>query len=287
MKIISFYIKPLLNHPLNRNNKINTIFRVIKWQIRLKIVMPFELIVPFIGNSKFIVKKGRTGLTGNLYSGLHEFYDMIFLLHFLRPEDIFFDVGANVGSYSILSSGFVGATTFSFEPVPDTFALLEANRLINLNSDKWHTKQLALGSENSRLLFSADNDTMNCVVDSDYKGKKIVVDVATLDSFCSENNVAPQIIKIDAEGFDEQVILGGNKLLLNENLFSIIIEGNSEIVQSELMKAGFKPYSYNPFLRTLELGGSHETNQLYIKNIDQVFPRLKSALPINVLNFSI
>ena len=249
--------------------------------------MPFELIVPFIGNSKFIVKKGMTGLTGNLYCGLHEFYDMIFLLHFLRSQDIFFDVGANVGSYSILSSGFVGATSYSFEPVPDTFALLEANRLINLNSNKWHTKQLALGSDNSKLLFSTDNDTMNCVVNSDYKGKKIVVDVLTLDDFCKENNVIPQIIKIDAEGFDEQVVLGRKKLLLNENLFAIIIEGNSSIVQSELMMADFKPYSYNPFLRTLDLGGSHETNQLYIKNINFVLPRLKSASPINVLNFSI
>jgi hypothetical protein len=47
---------------------------------------------------------GMTGATGNLYVGLHEFEEMAFLLHFLRPGDLFADVGANVGSYTILAA---------------------------------------------------------------------------------------------------------------------------------------------------------------------------------------
>jgi hypothetical protein len=39
-----------------------------------------------------------TGATQNLYCELHEYNDMAFLLHFLREEDSFADVGANIGS---------------------------------------------------------------------------------------------------------------------------------------------------------------------------------------------
>ena len=62
-----------------------------------------------------------TGATGNIYTGLHEFEDMMFLLHLLRPGDIFVDAGANIGSYTVLASAVVGAKSISFEPVPPLF----------------------------------------------------------------------------------------------------------------------------------------------------------------------
>lgn len=72
-----------------------------------------------------------TGATGNIYTGLHEFIDMAFCLHLLRPGDLFIDVGANVGSYTILASKVVGANSFTLEPVPETFKRLKRN--ININ----------------------------------------------------------------------------------------------------------------------------------------------------------
>jgi FkbM family methyltransferase len=287
MNIIKYYIKPLFLHPLNKNNKLKAFFRFIKWQIVLRVVSPLEIIVPFVGNSKFIVKKGLTGLTGNLYSGLHEFYDMIFLLHFLRDEDIFFDVGANVGSYSILSAGYVGAFTYSFEPVPHTYTLLESNKAINPNSEKWFTNKIALGNVPSRLFFSTDNDTMNRIVDINYLGHKITVDVSTLDTFCHENNVYPVLMKIDAEGFDEQVLLGASNLLMNTKFKALIIEGNSELVMKTMNLASFLPYSYNPYKRTFELGGDHGSNQLYIRDLEFANQRVLNASKVSVLNFTI
>jgi hypothetical protein len=43
-------------------------------------------------------------MSGNIYAGLHEFGDMAFVLHFLRAGDLFADVGANIGSYTVLAS---------------------------------------------------------------------------------------------------------------------------------------------------------------------------------------
>ena len=56
---------------------------------------------------------------------------MALLLHFLRPGDLFLDVGANIGSYTILASGVVRATSWAFEPDPQTSRYLRRNVAIN------------------------------------------------------------------------------------------------------------------------------------------------------------
>jgi|GEM_PF-2324848 len=56
---------------------------------------------------------------------------MMFLLHLLRKEDSFFDIGSNVSSYSILANSHVGATTISFEPLPAIVELLKRNKEVN------------------------------------------------------------------------------------------------------------------------------------------------------------
>lgn len=72
------------------------------------------------------LEKGDTGLTSAYYVGLHEFEDMAFAIHLLREDDTFVDVGANLGSYSLLASGVTKANSIAFEPVPTTY-----NRLID------------------------------------------------------------------------------------------------------------------------------------------------------------
>lgn len=87
--------------------------------------------LPFIEDSKLIVKNGMAGATGNLYAGLHDFEDMAFLLHLLRAEDLFGDIGANIGAYTILASGVVKAKSITVEPIPHTFNHLKHNIQIN------------------------------------------------------------------------------------------------------------------------------------------------------------
>ena len=89
------------------------------------------------------------GATGNIYAGLHEFADMAFTLHFLRPDDLFLDVGANIGSYTLLASGVCKARTISFEPDPARTVVLE---------------QAAVGGEGGEVEFTIGRDTGNHVI---------------------------------------------------------------------------------------------------------------------------
>jgi hypothetical protein len=55
-----------------------------------------------------------------VHCGFHEAADMAFVLHLLRPDDRFLDIGANVGTYTILSSGVAQAHSITLEPIPAT-----------------------------------------------------------------------------------------------------------------------------------------------------------------------
>ena len=64
-------------------------------------------------------------LLWNVYWGVAEYPDMIFLAHCLKKDNLFIDCGANVGTYSIIASRVVGANTIAFEPSPKTVIKLK------------------------------------------------------------------------------------------------------------------------------------------------------------------
>ncbi len=103
-------IKPLidtlsfiLRHPIAGRTRVRSLMRYADWQIRSRRMS--EVVVPWIGDTRLVARSGMSGATGNIYCGLHEYAEMAFTLHMLRPGDLFCDAGANIGSYSVLASG--------------------------------------------------------------------------------------------------------------------------------------------------------------------------------------
>lgn len=83
----------ITQHPLNRRRKVRAVAGFAAWQLRSRMSAGphrFE----WVGGAQLLVRRGEKGLTGNLYTGLHEFAEMGFLLHFLGKDDLFVDVGA-------------------------------------------------------------------------------------------------------------------------------------------------------------------------------------------------
>lgn len=281
-------------HPLARKHKIRSYFKFFKWQF-LQIIFPGIRKVRFIGDTYLLASKGMTGATGNIYCGLHEFDDMGFLLHFLRNEDTFIDIGANIGSYTILSSGVCGAKTISFEPAPNTFIHLRNNIKINGIEDLVSLQNEALGATEGKLNFTSDLDTVNHVLSkheiSDRKA--IEVDVSTLDIRLKNNN-SSMLVKIDAEGFETEVLNGMEMTLKNKLLKAIIIELNGsglrygyddQSIHEKLIANGFLPYRYNPFNRKLSpLSTFLETNTIYIRDYPFVEKRIASAKYVSVFS---
>lgn len=258
--------------------------------------MPGDIVFNWISGSKFLVKTGETGLTGNIYNGLHEFSDMGFLLHVLRADDFFVDVGANVGSYTILACSAVGANGYAFEPVPGTYLRLVNNIRLNHMEEKVKCVNKGIGAQEGLISFTTDKDTGNHVLAfGEQYEKTVTVEVTTLDTALKDN--PPSLLKIDVEGYETAVLEGAQDTLKNTTLHSVIMElngsgrryGFNELRILELMSDfGFKTYSYNPFNRklvSLEGKNLNSGNTLFIRNESFVKDRLEKAPKVSVHNW--
>lgn len=271
----------IASHPLTRERKLQALHRIVRWQM-LSRLRP-ELIVPWVDDARLAVSRGMTGATGNIYFGLHEFEDMAFLLHFLRPGDLFADVGANIGSYTILASAVCGARTVAFEPDPDTFAALTRNIALNRVGDLVDSREAALGSQVGSVSFTVGLDTLNRIA-TEAAGPARTVAMDTLDH--ALNDLAPNLIKLDVEGFERDVLGGAERTLGDPELKAIITEDRSPLVVALLQTAKFAEYGYDPFTRRLRAvaSGERKQNALFVRDRDFVAQRLAAAKQVRVLD---
>ena len=293
IKIISAAIQ---KHPLAKKHKGKACYNLIKWQFS-QLLFPGLKKVPFIAGTYLVAKKGMTGATGNIYFGLHEFEEMGFLLHFLRREDLFVDIGANVGSYTVLASGVCGATCMSFEPVPETFQHLKNNIAENKIGDLASLFNEAVGAEEGKLIFTSGLDTVNHVVADDERKAYQTIDVKvnTFDDKMS-GNTSNLLIKIDAEGFETAVLQGMANTLQQDTVKAIIIELNGscnrygysdENIHETLTSHHFLPYTYDPFMRKLHaLATFTDTNTIYIRDLHLAEERIAGASNISIFSES-
>ena len=286
--IVEFFAitKLIALHPLNANHKIQSLLNFMRWQVGIRILKR-KVIVPWVGESKFITGIGETGLTGNIYVGLMEYEDMLFLLHALEPSETFVDVGANIGAYTILASKVVGANSIAFEPLPKTFNRLKDQIQINRIGPSVDLRNIGIGNAKGELFFTNNGDTINKVSLAGKVKNTTRVEVSTLD----DELVAGlhYFLKIDVEGFEYNVIEGTSKILSTENISAIIIELNSsgvefghsnEEIHQKILSFNFIPISYNPISRRITKLGSYNKNRgntIYIKDIYRVAERCKAA----------
>ena len=132
-----------------------------------------------------------------------------------EPGFTFFDVGANVGLYSLLAATlFDPAHVVAFEPTPAT--ALIASKIARVNDVDVRIEQLALGRESgtAQLFLSATSDSSNSLVEG-FKNDvgTIEVQVEPLDSFVERTSLVPDVVKIDAETFEPEILAGARRTL--------------------------------------------------------------------------
>ncbi|MDR3735844.1 MAG: FkbM family methyltransferase [Acidobacteriaceae bacterium] len=281
-------LQAILNHPLNANNKQEALMRYLRWQIGCRMLPGTATVVPFINQTCLAVSPGMTGATMHIYTGLSDFPDCGFLMHLLRPGDLFADVGANVGVYSILAAGVAGARAVSMEPIPSTYQKMLVNVAINQLQSLVTTHNIGLGKATEKLRFTSDRDTANRIItDAEYQGPTIDVPVRRLDDVLAGE--APILIKLDVEGWESVVLTGAEAVLQNPSLLGWIVEMNGDSAEFDanerathdcMLRHGFAPYAYDPFTRKLKaLPSKHVgyTNTIYLRNMDEVQRRIAAG----------
>lgn len=181
-----------------------------------------------------------------------------FIRRHLKPGMIFFDVGSNVGYYTLLAAPIVGqdGKVHAFEPVSEQHADLRANvernQLQNvvperlIITDRAGTMEINLGAEDNAGTASVD-----LVYREDRPTER--VDCTTLDAYLHERGVTRlDVLKIDVEGHEPFVLRGMTEtlrklrpLLLIEVRGDMLEEVGSsrEALFEQIAAHGYYPYA--------------------------------------------
>jgi len=209
---------------------------------------------------------------------------MAFVLHLIRPDDVFVDIGANIGSYTVLAAGGVGARVVAVEPIPSIFAHLSRNVRLNDLAARVRLWRGGLSDKAGTLRFSSELDTVNHVLAEGESGPAVDVPVQRLDDLLG--NDVPVMMKIDVEGHEAAVLSGAPRTLSNPALLAVVMEtngnsarygvGDEQLIET-MQGYGFEACSYDPFARTLRTGASASGNTVFVRNKRLVQERVQSA----------
>ncbi len=175
---------------------------------------PFKLIPPDIALPVLQGPlRGQKWIVGSLlhgcWLGSYEWETQKRIAQEVRRGSVFFDVGANVGFYSLLAALRVGAgRVYAFEPLPANIDFLrqhlEINRIRNVE-----VLEVAISDQPGRADFVSETTRAMGKLE---EGGSLSVEVSTLDHLIAEARVAPpDCIKMDIEGGEFRALLGATQ----------------------------------------------------------------------------
>ncbi len=178
--------------------------------------------------SRLFVSSKDTALGFSLrFKGFFEPVQTRKFIKSVKKGDTVFDIGANVGYYTILASKLIGAKgkVYALEPDRKNIELLKKNIELN-NCLNVEVVPLALGAENKISYFLSDRANPGESRISE-KVTKQLVQVKTLDKLVKEKSIKKiDVIKLDVEGGEVDVLRGAKNLIATSKNLNIFVECN-------------------------------------------------------------
>ncbi len=175
---------------------------------------------------------------------------------YLKNFNCAIDVGANIGLHTVRFSK-IFKSVHAFEPTSINYECLEKNTASLQNI---HLNKFGLGATASRESIKLPIDSNNCggfsIVDWQNHSQEFLeetIEIKTLDSL----KLAPDLIKIDVQGFDLNVLMGGKNTLTKFKPV-VIVEAESKKIKNEI----------RAFLTSLkfELATEVRKDQIWVQN---------------------
>jgi len=181
--------------------------------------------------------------------------EIAFLRRSLKPGNIFLDIGANGGIYTIIASKLIGAhgRVYAFEPGEKEIGILKHNIIKNKLENVTVIENAVSNVTGFARFAIGSSRAMNSLAYSGRHDQKIIrwqtVITISLDDFMARYSV-PRVdfIKIDVEGAEKLVLDGAKNLMSSKNKITILFEA------SDFNEVGFG-YSSNHLLSELSLAG--------------------------------
>lgn len=180
----------------------------LRWQLRKLLgLFPCELT---IGVSRIRVERpdGVAALVNAM--GEYDYNNMEFLkLVLAQRPSTFADVGANIGSYTLIASEIPETKVFSMEPHPVTYALLQENVQLNRRGNVVCLNVAVSCKDSEVRLTDGEEPSLNHVLAADERvDREVCVPGRRLQTLCTELGIVPDFVKIDVEGHEHAVLDG-------------------------------------------------------------------------------
>lgn len=176
-------------------------------------------------------------------NGEYWFINKIVQLNLESKNEVFFDIGAFKGEWTLnlkksLGKNFFNKKIYLFEPSPSTFKFLK-KKLISLYNLNIYDLAFSSSISNTSFFYSENLDGTNSFSNfiytkSDLRKKKINLKTETIDNFVSKKVIKKiRYVKCDVEGFDFEVIKGARKCFDKDLIDFFQFEYNHRWVQNK------------------------------------------------------
>jgi FkbM family methyltransferase len=176
----------------------------------------------------------------------------------LRNGGIALDIGANIGSFSLLIAHCGATAIHAFEPHPDTHRILVDNAAAYPNIET-HNCAMSDRQGSARFTNLAGSPCQNHLIYGDTEQTTIVVGTDTVDNFCERHAIERiAFAKIDVEGLEPWVLQGAKHMMAEKRIGALLIE----VIPEALRNRGSSLDELQAVLRTVgykmaPLSGSH------------------------------
>jgi FkbM family methyltransferase len=161
-----------------------------------------DVVVPAGGHSRLMARHDASSAAAVVRSPVADWRDLQAWKQLLKPGDLFIDIGAHLGVYTIWAIE-QGAEVVAFEPHPLTAEMLRQN--LELNGYHAQVHEVALAHEPGRMRLAGADLARQALS----ANGEIEIDVRTLDEFAT----SAAGVKIDVEGAERLVLEGATALL--------------------------------------------------------------------------
>lgn len=200
---------------------------------------------------------------------------------FVREGDVVYDIGANVGAYSLLIAKHLNGKgkVYAFEPSFSTFAQLCGNVALNRCGQTVSPMYVALAEHTGMAYFNYTSMDAGTALHAlgDGSGIGRVVHRQPILSFSLDELIerfameAPQHIKLDVDGIEFDILRGARHTLADTGLRTIIVETEetregSDGIRDLLHEAGFVLHSEHVHNQNPYHPGPYVRNCIFVKN---------------------
>ena len=168
---------------------------------------------------------------------------------YLKADQVLYDVGANIGAYSLIAAKHYRGKVkvFAFEPAFQTFPILVRNIIKNECSAIVFPMNMPIGGHSGLVTFNyislKEGSSCHALGDAiDYKGDgfdpvlKQFTLATSIDTLVQEHGLpAPNHLKLDVDGIEFEILKGAESTMRDNRFDSLMVEGGERFALEEMV----------------------------------------------------